>query len=363
MRPFGDKTVTRNTNRYERGFTLTELVLSMGLMTILLGGISSTILLASHALPSEQNASAAVNRGYQAADQIAGELYCARSFTEKASTAVEFTVADRSGDATPETIRYAWSGTAGDPLTRQYNGGTVVDWLADVQEFALTYDVTEVTEELPPVEAEGAETLLISHDTSVSLTDWGLTDKGWIGQYFFPPLPAEATAWKVTRVKFMARIHGGNKGITAVQLRLPTAGNLPGATILEEVLMYESALDPSYLWEEFSFASVSGLSPTQGLCLVLALNKKEAHLADVRYDDGAGSGLLTTTDAGSNWNYNSGKAMLYYVYGTVTTTSQPDPLVRQWLRSVGIKLRVGSETSSRIESAVEILNEPEVTGL
>jgi len=342
---------------------LVELVLSMAVMTIVMAGTASVVLLASHALPSAESPARALAQSSDVVGEIAGELLYATSITEKSATAVTFTVADRGhGDPGPETIRYAWSGTTGHALTRQYNGETVLTVVEDVREFALTYDLTVVTEEFPPVENESAETLLVSHDTSVALTDLSLTDKNWIGQYFFPPLPADAIAWNVTRVKFMARIEGAAKGITAVQLRLPTAGNLPGSTVLEEVLMYESALDPSYLWEEFSFASASGLSPTQGLCLVLAMNKKDTHLADVQYDSGAGSGLLLTTNGGGSWTNYGSMSMLYYVYGTVTTTSLPDPVTRQWVRSVGITLRVGPAPSTRVETAVQVLNMPEVTG-
>ena len=54
--------------------------------------------------------------------------------------------------------------------------------------------------------------------------------------------------------------------------------------------------------------------------------------------------------------------MLYYVYGTVTTTNTPDPTIRQWLRSVGISLRIGDDPSGRVETATQVLNSPEVTG-
>ena len=60
------------------------------------------------------------------------ELNYALSFTERPVNVVEFTVADRDGDESPEFIRYAWSGTPGDPLTRQYNGGTIAELVRDV---------------------------------------------------------------------------------------------------------------------------------------------------------------------------------------------------------------------------------------
>ena len=121
--------------------TLAELVLSMAVMTILVGGIGSALLLASHALPT--GSEPATNRitVCQTLDQITAELYCAQSFAARSSTTVEFTVADRNEDKNPETIRYAWSGTPGDPLTRQYNGAAAVTICDDVQDFSLAYIV------------------------------------------------------------------------------------------------------------------------------------------------------------------------------------------------------------------------------
>jgi hypothetical protein len=49
------------------------------------------------------------------------------------------TVPDRTdADALPETISYTWSGTAGAPLDRQYNGGTVASVLPSVQSASFT---------------------------------------------------------------------------------------------------------------------------------------------------------------------------------------------------------------------------------
>jgi hypothetical protein len=54
--------------------------------------------------------------------------------------------------------------------------------------------------------------------------------------------------------------------------------------------------------------------------------------------------------------------MLYYVYGTVTTETIPDPVTREWLDGVRVRLRSGEDGTSRIDTGVQILNRPEVTG-
>ncbi len=123
-----------------RAFTLVELMVTMTIMAIIMTAVSSAMILTVHAIPDKDDV-AVVRRGKLAIlEKIAGELTYATALTEHTDTAVEFSVADRGhGAVGPEVIRYEWSGTAGDPLTRQYNGGTVVAVFAKVRDFKLTY--------------------------------------------------------------------------------------------------------------------------------------------------------------------------------------------------------------------------------
>jgi prepilin-type N-terminal cleavage/methylation domain-containing protein len=122
------------------GFTLIEVVMSMAIMAILMAAMTSVIMVASHALPDRDTLLDPRAVASDAVDQIAAELFYATAITEETATTVTFTVADRGhGAAGPETIRYAWSGTPGDPLTRQYNGGTVIAVCETAQDFSLTY--------------------------------------------------------------------------------------------------------------------------------------------------------------------------------------------------------------------------------
>jgi hypothetical protein len=67
--------------------------------------------------------------------ELEADLEFALAFTEQSARAVTFLVPDQSGDAKLETVRYAWSGTPGDPLTRQFNGGAVAVVLENVHVF------------------------------------------------------------------------------------------------------------------------------------------------------------------------------------------------------------------------------------
>ncbi len=122
-----------------RGLTLIELVTGLSITTILLLGTLSAITLATRAMPNPDDAVATALNTAAALDMLAADLPYATVWTEAGEKAVTFEVADRNGDHVPETIRYAWSGTPGDPLIRTYNGQpvSIVD---RVQEFTLRFE-------------------------------------------------------------------------------------------------------------------------------------------------------------------------------------------------------------------------------
>ncbi len=138
MRP-GSRSYGTYRGRMRHGFTLVELVLSMVVMTILMGAMGSALVLASRAMPDDQSAAVLFRQGAQTVEQVLDELHTAQSLTVKTATTVLFTVPDRNSDSTAEIIRYAWSGTPGHALTRQYNSQTAVDVVENVQHFEVRY--------------------------------------------------------------------------------------------------------------------------------------------------------------------------------------------------------------------------------
>ncbi|MBM4074622.1 MAG: hypothetical protein FJ267_03150, partial [Planctomycetes bacterium] len=84
---------------------------------------------------------------------LLADLQRATGFTERTAKAVTFTVPDRDGNGRPETLRYAWSGTAGNPLTLQVNGGPVQNIALNVQQFALSYQTKSLVAPIVPDES------------------------------------------------------------------------------------------------------------------------------------------------------------------------------------------------------------------
>lgn len=154
--------MTRSAQRFRGGFTLVEMILSMAVMTVLLGGISSALIIAGRAVPDLETPLKARTDGYYAAEALAGELFAARTISYRTANVVEFTVADRNADSSAETIRYSWSGVAGQPLTRQYNNGTIATMLENIYQFDLRYDMESV---------EGQSKVTVVHITIRAGTD------------------------------------------------------------------------------------------------------------------------------------------------------------------------------------------------
>lgn len=120
-----------------RGFTLIELVVSVAISGILMAAIGSAMFIATRTMRFDSPVDHAWQTG-PVVDQIADDLHVARSFSVADPTTVTFTVPDRDGDLASETITYSWSGVAGDPLVRTYNGQST-NILEDVHSFNLTY--------------------------------------------------------------------------------------------------------------------------------------------------------------------------------------------------------------------------------
>jgi hypothetical protein len=141
--------ITRSTAHRAAAFSLLELVLSTAVTTILLLAVGSSMAMMSKALPSSSNPVDARVAAASVVEQMATELESATYITERSTQSITFVVPDRNGDGKSETIRYAWTGTSGDPLTRSYNSGAAVTVLSDVRYFSLTYTSKQIDETIP----------------------------------------------------------------------------------------------------------------------------------------------------------------------------------------------------------------------
>ena len=173
----------RSTHQRRAGYSFIELLVASASAAVLMGGMASTLYVASQALNLDQGAVADRTRTVSAVDIMMRDVRNALTFTERTATAITFTVPDRDGDSAHETLRYAWSGVAGDPLTLELNGATAVNVVEDVTALDLTYlerfvaaPVTD-TGDPPPIVLyvvdDAASISTNESDRAALMTTWG----------------------------------------------------------------------------------------------------------------------------------------------------------------------------------------------
>ena len=121
------------------GYSLVELIVAVGASVVLMGGMASAIIVSNQGLDAPESVSGQRLDAVDAQRDLLADIQHALAFTERTTHAVTFLVPDRDSDGDVETTRYAWSGTPGDPLTYEYNGGSPITLAEDVHQFDLSF--------------------------------------------------------------------------------------------------------------------------------------------------------------------------------------------------------------------------------
>ncbi len=313
-------------------YTLIEAMVSLVVVSTIMGATVSTMVVASRAVGGGTSGGLAkISESNEVAGQIASELSLALSFSERSDTVVAFTVPDRDSDGQPESIRYEWSGVAGDPLTRQYNGGTQATIADNVHHFSLSYLLKTVPASGAGEPQESDEVILIYHDDAAggTLEEQPITSTQWCAQYFEPDLPDNTESWKITRVQLRVKTSGAADGVFAIQIRTSDSQRKPTTTVLTETTVSESSLAASFGWVSIDIGPVANLDPSAGYCVVVKHVSGAGEAAVIEYENkgqpmNPRTHWMTTSDAGASWsNRENQKDIRFFVHGTYTTLGDP----------------------------------------
>jgi prepilin-type N-terminal cleavage/methylation domain-containing protein len=364
-----------NTRADRDGFTLIELVVSILAASMLLVGLSSALYISIQATePNIGGHESQLHAGQTLAD-LTSELRFAQTFLERSSNAVEFTVADRDNDSISETIRWEWSGVAGDPLTRQINGGPLVNVLENVHDFNLAYNIDEVTTiETGAGESTSDEFLLANFEgwegVSADVGSYSLGDANWAAEYFVAQgLPAELTSMAITKVSLrLSAFLGGTVQVTIH--KAIGGGNVePMQTAVGSIASVETATLPSGMnWVDIDFSDVTLDELHSEFVIVVKALSSNTAFAEFHNDRAAPADstvMLKSSNAGASWDPAASKRdendMLFRAYGTYTLASGGETEVtRSFVTSTAASIQIGADSQYQRSSTTEILNRPEI---
>lgn len=306
------------------GLTLAELSTSLAIIATLMVAIGSVMVLTGRAVGMSATQAAEVQID-DVVGTFASEHRMALTVTERTPTSITFTVADRNGDGAPETIRYAWSGVAGDPLTRTLNNALPAVVAKGVKKFQLGYLTQTAPAAAPPEVESTTDDLVYSYEVGTT-SAYTMSMTGWPAQSFVPTLArANATSWRVTQVQLMAsRAVGSTAQLAArswtVSLCASDALGKPNfAAPIEQQTLTMTGLSTGMAWSPvISFTNAAqNLSPTQQYWIVVSQSILST-TGSVGFDSAStatANPFAATSTSGTSWATFTGRDMKIRVYG------------------------------------------------
>jgi len=347
-----------------RAMTLAELLVALAIVTLLMAGLGSALMIATQALPSRMATQQARLDTSDALDRLESELSCAQFVSEHTATAITFTVADRDGDGNPERIRYAWSGVTGAPITRDYNGQGAQPIVAAASSFALSYDTQASTVSYPgnPVE-DAVDTLFGSYWGTNNQQAGSLRTSRWYGQYVQPALPGDALFWRITRFDFSARRNRSGTTDSRAVIYEASGGGLPTGPIMELQPLPSTLIGAlvsllgAYSTFTVNFSLDHHFAAGAGSVVTFQQTTGTDGTIDVSYDSNGGAGMLFGTP--TPWTAPSTQSLQYSCYGRITRAGPTTSFDRSYLKCV--TLRLGTTADSAVRRIdVPLLNAPEL---
>ncbi|MFZ4572856.1 MAG: PulJ/GspJ family protein [Phycisphaerales bacterium] len=339
----------------QRGFTLIELVLSMGMLVLICGVVAGVVSLAGRSMESPDERATGPLETARVLSGVLDELSLATSVTTAQSGKVEFTTGDVTGDGAADSVSYSWS-EPGAPLLRTVNAGAEIEIAPAVAEFGVAFTSREATHEVAGADAEGAEQLLASWslDGPVSAK---VTATSIHAQYLRPALSAEVTGWRPTRIELFLASEGPATGSFQVRAFAASPPSR-GLTALCSTSVSESSLPATAGWHSVSLPVPGVLGPTQGLLVTIgqgALGDSGTLRARLSGVPARGGALAIAALSGLAWTDYPDGSLRFRLYGRTTSPSTLS-LGSPRLAEAAVRLRMGAEA---MVGSTRMLAEPD----
>lgn len=350
----------RPTRACRRAFTLAEVLLALALATVVLSALQSLIMIAGRAVPDPDGVQESAVSASDALERLAAEVSVAVEVLEVTPRSITFSVNDWTGDNRVETIKYGWSGVAGEPLLRAVNGGTAGVLVESVQSFSLAAGTESIDVEIDGVSTELNDRVVQSIDVLDLLADRVSTTRVY-AQRLIPDLPANTVEWRVATVSIWVTSAYGSDGNLRVELRdYDSTTGKPGNSVYKYKDYNTDSLGNSLRRIDLAFDSPK-MRPNESLCLVVRGKDADVSLVLVNgiplLSFGARTGW-SSSDGGASWSGSDSKVWRHEVTADVWTDTGRDD-TRTTMHRLETSLGTGSPLTT-ISRSVRPLNTPEV---
>jgi|GEM_PF-3335454 len=343
-----------------KAFTLVEVLLALALATIVLSALQALIMIAGRAIPDSDGVQASAVTASDALERLAAEVSVAVEVLDVSATSITFSVNDWTGDNRVETIKYGWSGVAGDPLLRAVNGGDATVLIDAAESFSLTSGTTSTDVRVDGTDKEFSDQLVQSVNLVDILPDYVNASNAY-AQRILPNLPADTVEWRVEDVSIWVYWGKSSVGDLIVELRNTDAGTgLPGPSVYASETFDTDSLGSSLTKITLSLSSAK-FGPDESPCLVVRAEDPGVSCVlvnGVSAEALAGRTAMTSSDGGRTWTADSNKVWRHDVFADVWT-STGGTVTRTTLEVLESSLATGSPLTT-VTRSVRPLNTPEV---
>lgn len=303
--------------RRRRAFTLAELLVAMVITTTVMMGAVAAIGMGGR---SFQAVATGVRSG-SAMDglaRMASDIEQAIHVDERTATAIGFYVPDRTGDGTPDHLRYAWSGTIGDPVTLSFNGSDEAPIIRNVRDIQLEYVFAQIAGvEDWAVPAPSDEIVFERTYSGTPAETFSVDDDFSIAAIVRPSAPQSGGSYTVTRVivpMAEAASRADDMEVSIHRVDMATATPMPTALATTTVPTQDFPGSTEPL--EVAFDSDATFLDGDYVAVVVASAKKKPSV-DIPLEASPQfltDGWIATTTTGSNWTVNGARDMPITIY-------------------------------------------------
>jgi prepilin-type N-terminal cleavage/methylation domain-containing protein len=344
----------RCTPRGRGGFTLIEMVVTMGVLALVMTVMTSIMLATAKAMPSAADADVALDADDRALREAAWLVADAKQITSNSPNKLGFRVGDVDKDGGDDEVTLTHGGNAGESLIMTC-AGSEVELVQNVRTFTFEFQTGMVA----------GTTVSGTYDTSEMLLDgWNgpVTDTrkvrslSVVGMRLAPVLPADATAFRVTRMRVYVKPNNNGDAFMRWQLMDPSS-DMPNLTAVRASVDVNGRIAVAGDWTDVSFAGNTYWHAANERPFLLA----SAQTFPLLHEFEIGCTTLAP-HAGNLWDSASmlnitNAAMLYEVYGVVRRP-QLVPSTKNVARAMTVLVeRVDGTT---VQVTVPMRNEPEV---